>query len=109
MYKHQNQNISYMDTYHLKPENMRAPDNLTKEEVEKSLTELDSKIKTLRARVNATAADSNHTYHQHIAALEKKRELIATKLNDSEDTQDKWQNLRSGLDNLKNDIENLFK
>ena len=98
-----------MDTYNLKPENMRAPDNLSREEIQKSLDELDSKIKTLRAKVNATTSDSNHTYHEHIAALEKKRELIANKLNDTEDTQDKWQNLRSGLDNLKNDIENLFK
>ena len=98
-----------MDTYNLKPEHMRAPDNLSREEIQKSLDELDSKIKTLRAKVNATTADSNHTYHEHIAALEKKRELIANKLNDTEDTQDKWQNLRSGLDNLKNDIENLFK
>ena len=98
-----------MDTYHLKPEHMRAPNNLTREEIQKSLDELDSKIKTLRAKVNAATADSNHTYHEHIAALEKKRELIAEKLNDTEDTQDKWSNLRSGLDNLKNDIENLFK
>lgn len=88
---------------------MRAPNNLTREEVQKSLEELDSKIKTLRGRVNATTADSKNTYHEHIAALEKKRELIAQKLNDSEDTQDKWHSLRSGLDNLKNDIENLFK
>ncbi|NDK56641.1 sll1863 family stress response protein [Pontibacter fetidus] len=98
-----------MDTYNLKPEHMRAPDNLTREEIQKSLDELDGKIKTLRAKVNATTADSNHTYHEHIAALEKKRELIANKLNDTEDTQDKWHNLRSGLDTLKNEIENLFK
>ncbi|MBC5772822.1 hypothetical protein H8S95_02000 [Pontibacter sp. KCTC 32443] len=98
-----------MDTYNLKPEHMRAPNHLTREEIQQSLEELDSKIKTLRAKVNATTVDSNHTYHEHIAALEKKRELIAEKLSDTEDTQDKWQNLRNGLDNLKNDIENLFK
>ncbi|MBB6610810.1 hypothetical protein H7F15_07160 [Pontibacter sp. Tf4] len=98
-----------MDTYNLKPEHMRAPDHLTREEIQKSLNELDSKIKVLRAKVNATTADSSHTYHEHIAALEKKRELIAQKLEDKEDNQDKWQNLRTGLDKLKNDIENLFK
>ncbi|WP_246597043.1 sll1863 family stress response protein [Pontibacter aydingkolensis] len=87
---------------------MRAPDHLTREEVQKSLAELDSKIKTLRGRVNATTADSNHTYHEHIAALERKRELIAEKLNDSEDSQNKWKDLKSGLDNLKDDIGKLF-
>ena len=88
---------------------MRAPDHLTKEEVQKSLAELDSKIKTLRGRINATAADSNHTYHEHIAALERKRELIAEKLNDTEDSQSKWHELKSGLDNLKDDIGKFFK
>ncbi|MBD1398665.1 hypothetical protein H9Q13_15945 [Pontibacter sp. JH31] len=98
-----------MDTYNLKPENMRAPKNLTREEIEKSLDELDHKIKILKGRVNATAADSNHTYHEHIAALEAKRELIAQKLGDQEDTQSKWQGLRDGLDNLKKDMDDLFK
>ncbi|WP_242928583.1 hypothetical protein [Pontibacter vulgaris] len=97
-----------MDTYHLKPENMRAPDNLSRAEIQKSLEELDSKIKTLRAKVNATAADSNHTYHEHIAALEAKRHLIANKLGDAEDTHSKWQELKDGLDNLKNDLNKLF-
>lgn len=98
-----------MDTYNLKPENMRAPMNLTREEIERSLEELDSKIKTLKARVNATAADSNHTYHEHIAALETKRGLIAQKLSDQDDSQSKWQGLKDGLDNLKKDMDNLFK
>ena len=97
-----------MNTYNLNPEHMRAPDNLTREEIQKSLEELDSKIKTLRGRVNATTADSNHTYHEHIAALERKRELIAEKLHDKEDTPSKWQNLKSGLDTLKNDANKLF-
>ncbi|MBX0332604.1 hypothetical protein K3G39_05080 [Pontibacter sp. HSC-14F20] len=98
-----------MDTYNLKPEHMRAPNNLSREEVEKSLQELDSKIKTLKARVNATAADSNHTYHEHIAALETKRELIANKMGDQEDSQSKWQGLKDGLDSLKKDMDDLFK
>lgn len=98
-----------MDTYHLKPENMRAPNHLTKEEIEKSLDELDNKIKILRARVNATAADSNHTYHEHIAALETKRGLIADKLTTSGDDNTGWGNLRSGLDDLHRDADNLNK
>lgn len=88
---------------------MRAPEHLSREEIQKSLDELDSKIKVLRGRVNATTADSNHTYHEHIAGLERKRELLTSKLNDTEDSQSKWQDLRDGLSNLKHDIENLFK
>ncbi len=96
-----------MDTYHLKPENMRAPNHLSREEIEKSLDELDNKIKTLKGRANATAADSNHTYHEHIAALEKKRGLIADKLQVSGDDNSGWQNLRSGLDDLHRDADKL--
>ncbi|CAM3798941.1 hypothetical protein POKO110462_20275 [Pontibacter korlensis] len=88
---------------------MRAPAHLTKGEVQKSLDELDSKIKTLRARANATTSDSNHTYHEHIAGLEKKRELIASKMKDADDDQSTWQDLRNGLDSLKKDLDNLFK
>lgn len=98
-----------MDTYNLKPEHMRAPSHLTREEIQKSLDELDSKIKTLKGRVNATAADSHHTYHEHIAALEAKRELIAQKLGDEDDSQSKWQGLKDGLDNIRKDMDNLFK
>ncbi|MFT2010661.1 hypothetical protein ACMA1I_18440 [Pontibacter sp. 13R65] len=100
-----------MDTYNMKPENMRAPANLSREEVQKSLDELDGKIKVLRGRAHATTADSNHTYHEHIAALEAKRNLISQKLNDNttDEQQGKWHDLRSGLDNLKNDIEGFFK
>ncbi|WP_460922402.1 sll1863 family stress response protein [Pontibacter brevis] len=88
---------------------MRAPAHLTREEIQKSLDELDSKIKVLKGRAHATAADSNHTYHEHIAGLEKKRELIASKLATAEDKQSTWQDLQSGLDNLKDDLNNLFK
>ncbi len=98
-----------MDNYPLKPEHMRAPDHLTKGEIQKSLDELDSKIKTLKARVNATAADSNHTYHEHIAGLERKRALIASKMDKAEDSQTTWQDLRDGLDDLNKDLDNMFK
>ena len=98
-----------MDHYPLKPEHMKAPAHLTRAEIQQSLDELDSKIKVLKGRANATAADSNHTYHEHIAGLERKRELIASKLATAEDSQSTWQELREGLDNLKNDITKLFK
>jgi SMC interacting uncharacterized protein involved in chromosome segregation len=99
-----------MDTYNMKPENMRAPANLSREEIQKSLEELDGKIKILRGRAHATTADSNHTYHEHIAALEAKKALITQKLDDtSNDHQDKWQELRTGITNLKNDIEGYLK
>ncbi|TXK48715.1 hypothetical protein FVR03_07580 [Pontibacter qinzhouensis] len=99
-----------MDTYNMKPENMRAPANLSKEDIQKSLEELDGKIKVLRGRAHATTADSNHTYHEHIAALEAKRELMKQKLDDtSTDHLDKWQDLRAGIDKLRNDIEGFMK
>ncbi|PRY12749.1 hypothetical protein CLV24_107120 [Pontibacter ummariensis] len=88
---------------------MRAPNHLSREEIQKSLDELDNKIKTLKGRAHATAADSNHTYHEHIAGLEKKRELIASKLNDSGNDQKKWQDLHNNINNLHNDADNIFK
>ena len=98
-----------MDTYHLKPENMRAPDNLSSDEIRKSLTELDNKIKTLQARVNATTADSNHTYHEHIAALETKRALIASKIDEKHpEGHSAWTDIKNGIENLKNDIKKLI-
>ena len=98
-----------MDTYNLKPEHMRAPAHLSKKEVQASLEELDAKIKVLRGRVNATTADSKNTYHEHIAALEAKRELIAQKLYHTEEHHSKWDDLKKGIENLKADIEKMFK
>jgi chromosome segregation ATPase len=97
-----------MDTYKLNPEHMRAPEHLTREEVQRSLDELDSKISTLRGRVNATTADSNHTYHEHIAALERKRELIASKIGDTEESQQKWNDLHTNLGDLHTDADNII-
>jgi len=87
---------------------MRAPNNLSREEIQKSLDELDNKIKTLKARANATAADSHHTYHEHIAGLEKKRELIASKMANAQDNNSTWQDLQNGINGIKKDIENFF-
>ena len=98
-----------MDTYNLKPENMRAPAHLSEPEIKKSLEELDSKIKTLKAKVHATTADSNHTYHEHISALEAKRALIAEKLNSPEQkTQSAWDEIKKKIDNLGEDLRGLI-
>ena len=98
-----------MDHYPLKPEHMKAPAHLTRAEIQQSLDELDNKIKVLKGRANATASDSNHTYHEHIAGLERKRELISSKLATATDNQSTWQELRDGLDSLRNDLTKLFK
>jgi len=87
---------------------MRAPENLSREEVQRSLDELDNKIKVLKGRANATTADSNNTYHEHIAALEKKRELVAQKMNDKDQSSSTWSDLSNGINNLKKDIDNFF-
>ncbi|WP_205502092.1 hypothetical protein [Rufibacter psychrotolerans] len=98
-----------MDTYNLKPEHMRAPEHLNENEIRQSLHELDSKIKVLQGRANATTADSNNTYHKHIAALEAKRALIAQKLdNTSGHTESTWQDIKKGLDDLTDGIKKLF-
>ncbi|HSI90326.1 MAG TPA: hypothetical protein VK927_04375 [Adhaeribacter sp.] len=98
-----------MDTYNLKPENMRAPQNLSEADIKKSLEELDAKIKTLKGRAHATAADSNHTYHQHIAALEAKRSLIAEKMDSTEQkTQSAWDDIKKKIDNLGDDLRGLI-
>lgn len=98
-----------MDTYPLKPENMRAPDGLTKGEVQKSLDELENKIRTLRGRLNATTADSNNTYQEHIAALERKRELIMEKMEDKNNQQQHWQDLHHNINNLHNEADNMLR
>jgi archaellum component FlaC len=97
-----------MDTYK-KPEHMRAPENLSALEIKKSLEELDNKIKTLKARVNATASDSNHNYHEHIAALEVKRAKIAEKIASPEtQTQTAWDEIKKNINNLGDDLRNLI-
>lgn len=99
-----------MDHYPLKPEHMRAPARLSRSEIQKSLEELDAKIKVLKGRANATAADSKHTYHEHIAGLEKKRALIAGKMEETDEKSEAWwDDLAKGVDNLRNEIKKLFE
>ncbi|PSR52238.1 hypothetical protein AHMF7605_01220 [Adhaeribacter arboris] len=98
-----------MDHYPLKPDHMRAPAHLSRAEIEQSLEELDSKIKVLQGRAHATTADSNHTYHEHIAGLEKKRALLAQKLGTTQDeTSNTWTDIKNGLQNLKDEIRNML-
>ena len=98
-----------MDTYNMKPENMRAPNHLNEKEIRQSLEELDAKIKVLQGRANATTSDSHHTYHEHIAALEAKRALIAGKLHDTSGaTESTWQEIKRGLDDLAESVKKLF-
>ncbi|GAB3819147.1 hypothetical protein [Pontibacter rugosus] len=98
-----------MDRYPLKPENMRAPNHLTKGEVQKSLDELDSKIKTLQGRLNATTSDSSNTYQEHIEALERKRTLIAQKVDDPSNQSQHWHDLHDNISNLHNDADSMMK
>jgi predicted mannosyl-3-phosphoglycerate phosphatase (HAD superfamily) len=100
-----------MNSYPPKPENVRAPENLSHDEIRKSLEELDGKIKILQGRAHATTVDSNHTYHQHIAALERKRSLIADKLNASanDTSNNTWTDIKSGIDSLANDIKKIWE
>lgn len=97
-----------MTSYPSKPENVRAPEHLSPSEIRKSLEELDGKIKILQGRAHATAADSNHTYHEHIAALEKKRALIASKINASQDDSSTWSDIKTSIENLTNDIKKIW-
>ena len=100
-----------MTSYPPKPESVRAPEHLSHEEIKKSLEELDGKIKILQGRAHATTVDSNHTYHEHIAALERKRSLIAEKLNASanDSSQSTWTDIKNGIDGLANDIKKIWE
>ncbi|MDB5263339.1 MAG: hypothetical protein JWQ14_2622 [Adhaeribacter sp.] len=100
-----------MTSHPPKPENVRAPEKLSPAEIRKSLEELDGKIKILQGRANATTVDSNHTYHEHIAALTRKRSLIADKLNAStnDSTNSTWTEIKNGIDSLASDIKKIWE
>jgi chromosome segregation ATPase len=103
-------------TYTPNPNHMRAPHHLSTAELQQALEELDSKIKTLHARANATTADSPHHYHEHIAALEVKRHQLSEQLGaadrastaDDDRSGSVWTDLRRGIDTLREDISKLF-
>lgn len=103
-------------TYVPNPEHMRAPRHLSTAELQQALDELNSKIKTLNARANATTAGAPHHYHEHVAALEVKRQQLAEQLGaadrDTHPDDDRsggvWTDLKRGIDTLRDDISKLF-
>ena len=98
------------------PDHQRAPRCLTPVQAREALTELDSKLDTLRRRAQATAAPGaadtpTHTYHQHIAVLERKRELLqetylATTTAPVSITA--WAELLAGIDTLRQEAKKLL-
>ncbi|OON67210.1 hypothetical protein [Hymenobacter sp. CRA2] len=102
-------------TYTPNPDHMRAPSHLSRTELQQALEELDSKIKMLHARANATTADSPHHYHEHIAALEVKRRKLGEQLGTTDSAEDPadehgsvWTDLKRGIDTLREDISKLL-
>ncbi|GAB2954359.1 hypothetical protein GCM10027048_19690 [Hymenobacter coalescens] len=103
-------------TYVPNPDHMRAPHHLSTAELQQALEELDSKIKTLHARANATTANAPHHYHEHIAALEVKRRQLGEQLGaadqgshpDDDRSGSVWTDLKRGIDTLREDISKLF-
>ena len=99
--------------YH--PDHQRAPRALNPDQVRDALTELDTKLATLRRRVRATAADSPHHYHSHIAALERKRTLLDDHAHaahgaahDAPRAESLWHEFKSGVDTLRQDLKELL-
>ncbi|MBC6988649.1 hypothetical protein [Hymenobacter sp. BT491] len=103
-------------TYTPKPEHMRPPQHLSDANLRQALEELDSKIKTLRNRAHATTANSHHTYHEHIAALEVKRAKLAEQLGPAPDTDPNgshherttWEEIWRGIEGLRDDLRNII-
>jgi len=98
------------------PENVRVPQHLNDDALRQALDELDGKIKTLRNRAHATAANSENTYHEHIASLEAKRAKLAALLGPApapgtpapERELSAWDEIRRGIDNLRDDLRNII-
>ncbi|KUG09815.1 DUF4164 family protein [Solirubrum puertoriconensis] len=99
-------------SYTPNPDHMRAPNHLSENELRQALDELDTKIKTLHARANATTANSPHHYHEHIAALEVKRSKLAEQLGtsgrDAGQQGSVWTEIKRGIDTLRDDISKLI-
>ncbi|TGE08300.1 sll1863 family stress response protein [Hymenobacter fodinae] len=98
------------------PEHVRVPTHLSATELHQALEELDAKIRTLQNRAHATTANSQHTYHEHIAALETKRAGLAAQLKDapaaqtppSDSDRSTWDEIWRGIENLRNDLRNII-
>lgn len=95
------------------PHHPRPPRHLTATQTHEALAELDAKLDTLRRRAQATAADSpsTHTYHEHIAGLERKRALLQTTLRDADSApegESVWADLKSGIETLRQDLKRLL-
>jgi len=100
------------------PENVRVPQHLSDADLRQALEELDTKIKTLRNRAQATTAGSHATYHEHAAALEAKRTKLVAQLGpapahgqstDAMPTQNKslWEEIARGIENLRADLRDI--
>jgi hypothetical protein len=98
------------------PEHVRVPQHLSDQDLRHSLEDLDGKIKTLRNRAHATTEGAPHTYHEHIAMLEAKRNKLAEQLGpapaaDTKPTdqdQSTWNEIWHGIENLRNDLRNII-
>lgn len=99
------------------PHNVRVPEHLSDADLRQALDELDNKIKTLRNRAHATAAGSENTYHEHIAALEVKRSKLAERLGPAPDSngsgtgsedRSTWDEIWRGIENLRQDLRNII-
>lgn len=98
------------------PQHARVPEHLSDKNIRQALEDLDTKIKTLRNRAHATTAGAPHTYHEHIAALEVKRNKLAEKLGPepahdakpSDQDHGTWSEIWHGIENLRNDLRNII-
>lgn len=101
------------------PEHVRPPQNLSDASLRQALTELESKIQTLRNRAHATTAGAPHTYHEHIASLEAKRHKLQERLGtapanseaaaSATDTdRSAWDEIWQGIENLRQDLRNII-
>lgn len=103
------------------PDHMRVPATLSAENLHQALTELDTKIKTLHNRANATTAGSQATYQQHAQALEAKRARLVERLHattgplpdaatpaGSTPPESTWDEVWRGIETLRQDLRNII-